>query len=63
MNIGYWWENQKEKDHWEVQGLGGWTILKWILEIAWDCMDWIDLVQDRHQWRAPANTVTKLWVP
>jgi hypothetical protein len=32
MHIGYWWENQKERDHWEDQGVGGWTILKWILE-------------------------------
>jgi hypothetical protein len=28
----YWWESQKEKDHWEDQDVGGWTILKWILE-------------------------------
>jgi hypothetical protein len=32
MHIGYWWESQKERDHWEDQGVGGWTILKWILE-------------------------------
>jgi hypothetical protein len=30
--IGYWWEIQKERDHWEDQDVGGWTILKWILE-------------------------------
>jgi hypothetical protein len=24
--------SQKERDHWEVQDVGGWTILKWILE-------------------------------
>jgi hypothetical protein len=24
--------SQKERDHWEDQDLGGWTILKWILE-------------------------------
>jgi hypothetical protein len=28
-----WWERQKERDHWEDQDVGGWTILKWILEI------------------------------
>jgi hypothetical protein len=32
MHIGYWWEYQKERDHWEGQDVGGWTILKWILE-------------------------------
>jgi hypothetical protein len=32
MHIGYWWEIQKERDHWEEQDVGGWTILKWILE-------------------------------
>jgi hypothetical protein len=28
----YWWESQKERDHWEDQDVGGWTILKWMLE-------------------------------
>jgi hypothetical protein len=32
MNIGYWWESQKERDHWEDQAVGGWTVLKRILE-------------------------------
>jgi hypothetical protein len=26
-------------------------------------MDWIDLAQDRGQWRALVNTVMNLWVP
>jgi hypothetical protein len=25
-------ESQKERDHWEDQDVGGWTILGWILE-------------------------------
>jgi hypothetical protein len=28
MLIGYWWESQKETDHYEDQGVGGWTVLK-----------------------------------
>jgi hypothetical protein len=26
-------------------------------EIGWDGMDWIDLAQDRDQWRTLVNTV------
>jgi hypothetical protein len=61
MDVGYW-ENRKEGDHWEDQDVGGWTILKRILE-RWDGIDWIDLAQDRDQWMALVNTVMNLRVP
>jgi hypothetical protein len=32
-------------------------------EIGWDCMDWIELAQDRGQWRALGNTAMNLRVP
>jgi hypothetical protein len=44
--IGYWWESQKERGYWEDQDVGGWTILKWILEI-YDGMVWIGLIWRR----------------
>jgi hypothetical protein len=31
-------------------------------EIEWAGMDWIDLAQDRYQWRALTNTVMNLRV-
>jgi hypothetical protein len=34
-----------------------------VREIGWDCKDWIDLAQDREQWRALVNTVMKLRIP
>jgi hypothetical protein len=32
-------------------------------EMGWDNMNWIDLAQDRDQWRALVNPVMKLRVP
>jgi hypothetical protein len=32
MHIGYWWGRQKEQEHCEDRDVGGWKILKWILE-------------------------------
>jgi hypothetical protein len=31
-------------------------------EIGWDGVDWIDMAQDRDQWRALVNTVFNLRV-
>jgi hypothetical protein len=32
-------------------------------ETGWDGVNWIDMAQDRDQWRALVNTVLKLRVP
>jgi hypothetical protein len=61
MHKVYWWESPKERDHWEDQEIGGWVILKWILGRG--DMNWIDLSQDRGQWRALTNMVMDFEVP
>jgi hypothetical protein len=48
------WESQKERDH-KVDNIK--------MEIGWDGMDWIDLAQDRDQWRALVNTEMNFLVP
>jgi hypothetical protein len=64
MHVGYWLESQKERDHWETQDVGGWTILKSILERKkGDGVDCIGMAQIRSQWRALVNTVLNLQVP
>jgi hypothetical protein len=32
-------------------------------EIEWDGVDWMDMAQDKDQWRALVNTVLNLRVP
>jgi hypothetical protein len=39
------------------------NIIMCLRDIGWGGMDWIDLAQDRDQWRALVNTVMILRVP
>jgi hypothetical protein len=54
---------------WEKEPLGrsrhrwGTNIKKYLQEIGWDGMDWVDLAQDRERWRTVVNTVMNLRVP
>jgi hypothetical protein len=62
MHIGYWWESQKRplgrpRRRWVD------NIKVDLRERGCDGMDWIDLAQDRDQWRALANAVMNLRVP
>jgi hypothetical protein len=34
-----------------------------VKEIGWDCVDWIDMAEDRDQRRVLVNTVLNLLVP
>jgi hypothetical protein len=64
MHMGYWWEIKKKR-----RQLGR-PRCRWVdnikmdlREIGWGGMDWIDLAQDRDQWRTLVNTVLNLRVP
>jgi hypothetical protein len=41
--IDYWWESQRERYYYEDQDVGGWIILRRILE-RWDGVMWTGLV-------------------
>jgi hypothetical protein len=38
-------------------------MLRWISEIGWGGVGWVDLAQDRNQWRDLMNMVMNLEVP
>jgi predicted small integral membrane protein len=63
--MGYWWENQRERDHWEDQDVDRWVdnIKIDLLETGWGDVDWIGLAKDRNRWRAVVNSVLNLRVP
>jgi hypothetical protein len=44
----YWWESQKERDHWQYQD---------VIEMGWGSVDWIGLAQDWGNWQALVNAV------
>jgi hypothetical protein len=64
MHIEYWWESQNGK---RPQGR---PKCRWVdnnkidlREIGWEGINWIDLAEDRDQWRAFVNIVMHLRVP
>jgi hypothetical protein len=61
MHIGYWWESQKPQGRPRRRWVD--NIKMDLREIAWDGMDWIDLAQDKDQWKALVNTVMNPRVP
>jgi hypothetical protein len=54
-------ESQKERDHWEDQGVDGIRID--LRETGWGGgVEWIYLSQDKDQWRTDVNAVMNLRV-
>jgi hypothetical protein len=47
-----------------LTGINGTAFQKVVVrEIGWDGVDWIDMAEDRDEWRALLNMVLKFWFP
>jgi hypothetical protein len=62
-HTGYWCERQSERPLGRPRRRWEYNVKTDLREIGWGNMDWIDLAQDRNQWPALENTVTRLRVP
>jgi hypothetical protein len=60
---GFWLGGLKGRSHWEDLDVGGSIIKLALTEIVIDGDNWIQLAQDRVQWRAFVSTVMNLRVP
>jgi hypothetical protein len=58
----FWWERQKERDHYEDLFVGGRIILRWISEKLNGVL-WTEVAQDRERRRALVNMIMNLRVP
>jgi hypothetical protein len=57
----FWLESLKGRYHMEDLVIDWRIILIWILrEIGYADVDWIHLAQDRNQWQALVNAITKV---
>jgi hypothetical protein len=64
VHAGFWWERQKERNIYKRTRRRWENNIKMDLrEIGRGGVDWVDLAQDRDQWREFVNTVMNLWVP
>jgi hypothetical protein len=61
MHIGYWWEKRRPLGRPRRMWVDNIKIN--LREIRWDGVDWIDMAQNRDQWRALMNTVLNVRVP
>jgi hypothetical protein len=61
MPVGFWWEEDISLSG-GPRGRSKGNIKMDLREIGWGGVDWIDLAENRDQWRALVNTVMNLRV-
>ena len=62
VSTGFWWGGLRERERPLGRPRYGWEnkIKMDNVEIVWECVDWIDLVQDRDMWWAFVKAVVSL---
>jgi hypothetical protein len=63
MHTEFWLENLKERDYWHIQMWMGNNIETDIKIIGSECVDWINLSQDKENVWPDMNVVMNLLVP
>jgi hypothetical protein len=67
MHTRFWWESQRKIYHKDELDVNGRIICTGIImdlrDRGWGGTDWIDLAQDKDQWRAILNTVMNFRFP
>ena len=58
-----WWEDPRERDHLEDLGRDGRIIKIDLRDVRMGGLEWIDLAQERKEWRALVNSVMNFVVP
>jgi hypothetical protein len=64
LHVGFWWESQTGRDHYEDLNVGERNTTEVDLrEIGWRGMDSIHLLQDRDEWSALVNAIMNIHAP
>jgi hypothetical protein len=58
----FWSGILKGRDHSDGLGVDGSIILRWILRIGYEDMDWVHVAQNKDKWWNLVNTIMNLRV-